>query len=375
MKNLKVLILIVLCFSQSGCTGLLVPKEDQLLPAGRYSELETYVSSRIKDMSSASTSQLMYLCYAYSRLKKYNKLFPCIDQLEHNIERGDRTFNLFDMSAAPHLLRAEAALDFGNYRNAVEQAQKAYDIVLQRDLARVTKILALSALGLAHALNGEQEKAKAEAGLLEDIGTHYPFTFLKTDKLNGLARIYMALGDFQRSLDLIREDESIAWARAFTEFATVAILAMPPGDSVFAFAQLPKLFILNKSLYETGHTKKAKAGYDRLLENPQTKDNGDIYWMILRDRGKIAAREGNQQEAIEFYKRAIDVIEKQRSSINTETSKIGFVGNKQEVYHLLIAALFKDGKFSHAFEYVERSKYRALVDLLATKNDFAVSKQ
>ena len=375
MKNLKIITLVILSLWAGGCTGLLVPKEDQLLPAGRYSELETYVSGRIKDMSSASTSQLMYLCYAYSRLKKYNKLFPCIEQMERNIEKGDRTANMFDMSAVPYLLRAEALLDFGNYPKAVDEARRAYDVVQQRDLARIMRIYALSALGLAHALNGEHEKAKAEASLLQEIGTHYPFTFLKTDKLNGLARIYMALGDFQHSLDLIREDESIAWFRGFTEFATVAILAMPPGDSVFAFAQLPKLFILNKSLYETGHTKEAKAGYDRLLEKPQTKDNGDIYWMILRDRGKIAAGEGNQQEAAEFYKRAIDVIERQRSSINTETSKIGFVGNKQEVYHLLIAELFAMGKYASAFEYVERSKSRALVDLLAAKKDFAVSNE
>ena len=137
---------------------------------------------------------------------------------------------------------------------------------------------------------------------------------------------------------------------------------------------MPKAFILNKSLYETGQVKEAKAGYDELLAIPQTKDNGDFYWLILFDRGKIAEAEGNLKEAIDFYQKAIDVIERQRSTINTEASKIGFVGNKQKVYHALIAALFAEGQHAKALEYVERSKSRALVDLLASKKDFVAPK-
>lgn len=363
----------LLVMSSAGCTGLLVPKEDQLMPAGRYSELETYMESRIENLPSAGSKQLMYLCYAYSRLKKYNKLFPCLDQWDSAIEKGDYTANMFDVSAFPPLLRAEAYMEFGNYGKAIEQAQTGYDLVLKRDLARVMKIHALSALALAHALNGEREKAETSAKMLNDIGTHYPFTFLTTDKLNGLARTYMALGDFQKSLEYIREDESIAWSRGFTQLAVVMIMAMPPGDNIFTYQQLPKAFILNKSLYETGQLKEAQAGYDQLLKQPRTQDNGDIYWMILFDRGRIIEAEGKRQEAIEFYRRAIEVIEAQRSTINTEASKIGFVGDKQQVYHQLIAVLVAEGQPVPAFEYVERSKARALVDLLASKKDFAVS--
>lgn len=363
----------LLVVSSAGCAGLLVPKEDQLMPAGRYSELETLMESRVKDLPAAGSRQLMYLCYSYSRLKKYNKLFPCLDQWDRAIEQGDRTANMFDVSAFPPLLRAEAYMEFGNYGKAIEQAQKGYDLVLKRDLARIMKIHALSALALAHALNGDRAKAEEYAKLLEDVGTSYPFTFLTTDKLNGLARTYMALGDFQKSLDYIREDESIAWSRGFTEMAVVAIGAMPPGDNIFTYQQLPKAFILNKSLYETGRLKEAKTGYDQLLKQPRTQDNGDIYWMILFDRGRIAEAEGNRQGAIEYYRRAIEVIEVQRSTINTEASKIGFVGDKQQAYHRLIAALVAEGQPAQAFEYVERSKARALVDLLASKKDFVAS--
>ena len=42
------------------------------------------------------------------------------------------------------------------------------------------------------------------------------------------------------------------------------------------------------------------------------------------------------------------------------------------MYRYLIAALFNDKQYSSALEYIERSKSRALVDMLATKKDFAV---
>jgi len=365
-------ILFMLVTGAWGCAGMLVPKEDQLLPAARFAELETYMESQVKDLHSASTRQLMYLCYSYSRVKKYNKLFPCLEQFDANINKGDITVNMFDMSIMPAQLRAEAYIEFGDYGKAVTEAQKAYDIVIKKDLHRYMRIQALSILGLAQALSGNSEKAMQCARLLEDIGTHYPFTFLKTDKLNGLSRIYMALGDFKKSLAYIREDESISWSRSFAQAAVTLTGAMPVGDNIFAYSQLPKVFILNKSLFETGNLKEAKDGYDALLKEPRTRDNTDIYWMILFDRGKIADAEGNRKEAIDFYKRAVDLVEQQRSTINTETSKIGFVGDKQNVYSRLIAALHADGHYSAAFDYVERSKSRALVDLLASKQDFAV---
>ncbi len=372
IRALTASILFMLVAGAWGCAGMLVPKEDQLLPAARFAELETYMESQVKDLHSASTRQLMYLCYSYSRLKKYNKLFPCLDQFDANIAKGDTTANMFDMSVIPRLLRAETYIEFGDYGKAVGEAQQAYEIAIRKDLHRYMRIQALSVLGLAQALLGNREKAMECARLVEDIGTHYPFTFLKTDKLNGLSRIYMALGDFEKSLACIREDESISWTRALAGAAVTLTGAMPAGDDIFAYSQLPKAYILNKSLYETGNLKEAKAGYDALLKEPRTRDNTDIYWMILFDRGKIADTDGNRREAIGFYRRAVDLVEQQRSTINTEASKIGFVGDKQNVYSRLIASLYADGQYAVAFDYVERSKSRALVDMLASKQDFAV---
>ena len=68
----------------------------------------------------------------------------------------------------------------------------------------------------------------------------------------------------------------------------------------------------------------------------------------------------------------MEVIEGQRATLNTEASKIGFVGDKQAVYQHLVAALLAENRNAEAFEFVERAKSRALVDMLAAKQDFAI---
>jgi len=154
-----------------------------------------------------------------------------------------------------------------------------------------------------------------------------------------------------------------------TALITGASLA---GESLFTFWELPKQYILNKCLLETGDLASAKTGYDQLLKIPQTEQNGDVYWLILYDRGVIAESEGDLEEARRFYEKAVEIIEEQRSSIGSESSKIGFVGDKQTVYHRLIITLFSLNQYGPAFEYAERSKARALVDMLASRDQFAV---
>jgi len=128
---------------------------------------------------------------------------------------------------------------------------------------------------------------------------------------------------------------------------------------------------VNRALLETGQVAEAKAGFDRLLATDAVRANGEIYWLILYDRGRIAEAEGRFDEAVDYYRRAIDAIEEQRASINTETAKIGFVGDKQVVYARAVAALMQLGRNEAAFETIERAKARALVDLLAAKDDFS----
>lgn len=355
---------------------------------GNYSQLATYLENRFKASSSINTSDPNYirdrklLCEAYFVLKKYDKLFSCIDQLK--IDLGDEAY----------LLRATAYIELGDYDKAIEAAEKQYEefnkeepvkiygpaIQMYLAMKKGREMKILETLALAHGLKGNHDEAVKYVTMLENIivpGSEAVTArqrmslsdyqripsivsafYLKETSEHRLAKIYMAMSDYQKSLALSERNLTYSSIEGGRDTSNT----------------LPWEFIYAKSLFETGHYNDAKKAYDELLKKPQTKDNGEVYWVLLYDRGKIAENEGNLKDAEDLYAKSIEVIEQQRFTINTEVGKIGFVGDKQTVYHNMIKVLFQTKQYESAFEYVERAKSRALVDVLAAKKDFALKK-
>ncbi len=380
MRYVYLVSIIVMVLAQTGCLAWLMRDEDKLYTAAEFSTLATHMEAQVPNLASAKTSELFYLCESYAKLKQYNKLFPCLDQMERNIHGGDvqqiyvegwikRPNNI---SYYPWLARATAYVELGNFRGAVMEGSKAYERAKNLKGRAYgpagtgpsdARVKTAGVVALAYALAGDRDNAKRFIKVLEDIETPrvavMPFQERKAFEL---AKAYMAVQEFELARTVSGDPPGTAKAE---------MLQLTVGTELMRVHALPRRFIHYKSNYELGRVPEAKEGYDKLLSQPQTQTNGEIYWLILFDRGRIAEGESSRQQAIGFYKKAIDVIEQQRSTINTEASRIGFVGDKQQVYHRLVAALVAEGQPAQAFEYVERAKARALVDLLASKQDFS----
>ena len=394
--KIRLLLIILFVFIAGGCGFNMVRDEEKFQATGQYAELAKLGESKTAHSGKLPTTDLYPLCLSYSKLKNYSKLFPCIDKLEDNIRKGDDAVDIArdnpalrfagiisspflggmkalkpNVTPYPNIWRAQAYIELGEYGRAIEEAQKGYDRIpakLPAQIETELKIYSLYALSLAYALNKDQDHAEQYLKKLENLPIPYVGSAgTAPEKQNAIAKVYIALKQYDKALEHLKDN----WG-AFRSLTNVLIGASFEGQSVYIFTELPQKFMLNKCLYETGKIEEAKAGYDALLKLPQTQDNGEILWMILFDRGRISEAEGTLKDAITYYRQAIDIIEQQRSTINTEASKIGFVGDKQAVYRYLIAALFNDRQYSSALEYIERSKSRALVDMLATKKDFAV---
>ncbi|OGS91950.1 MAG: hypothetical protein A2Z95_03490 [Gallionellales bacterium GWA2_60_18] len=398
LPNLRITIAFIAALFLSGCMSMGAKME--ALTGARYGDLEKAALADVPDITKAKTVKLFPLCMAYAKEKKYNKVFPCLDQIEKNVMNGDTNMvdveemekeSPFmmglakmgsamagasleqDVSPMLYIARAESYMDVGEYDRAIADGKKGV-AAKPKDWNQVRwqEINTLGVLTLAYALSGDREKALESAKRLEGISTAYPYTLLATDKHVWLAKTYVSLGDYQRALHFmeIKGGAFDAFAKGVADAMTGSAMR---GESMWEFQQLPADFLLYKCQFETGNLTEAKAGYDNLLSKSKIRDNGDIYWLILFDRGRIAKKEGDLKAAADYFRKAVEVIELQRSTINTETSKIGFVGDKQAVYQHLVTTLFADGQFGEAFEYVERSKSRALVDMLAAKQDFAVA--
>jgi len=414
MKQLLLGSLVASAIVLSGCAQLTYNEGERAFLSGRYGEVEKQADA--VDLVHAKSAKISPVCQIYAKLKRYDKLGRCLDELQRHVAAGD-TENMdwdahpitqglfalekplieglggtkaeFDITPQLWQMRAEMSMDLGDYARAVgygekmiaklgppPQPQKVTTLFgsftsagKERAIGDMyTRISGLGVLSLAQSLSGDRAGALKRVQDLEAYYVSNPFQ--KTNKQVALARTYLALGDYQRAYDVIKQDEG-AFARNTVDIITGSF--MMQGGSLFEFEQIGRRFMLHKAELETGRTAEAKAGYDEMLRDPATAQNGDMYWIILYDRGRIAEREGDPKSAIDFYTRAVEVIERQRSSLNTEASKIGFAGNKQNLYFDLVRLLVAQNRAAEAFGYVERSKARALVDMLASKKDFSVA--
>jgi CHAT domain-containing protein len=81
--------------------------------------------------------------------------------------------------------------------------------------------------------------------------------------------------------------------------------------------------------------------------------------------GYAYERLNRRPEAIPQYKAAIELIERERSSLGSEGKRIEFLSDKEIVYKRLVPLLIENGQLEEAWQYMERARSRAFVDLLA----------
>ncbi|MBU6272774.1 MAG: CHAT domain-containing protein [Betaproteobacteria bacterium] len=335
--------------------------------SGRFDLLETLIEEHAA-RNPLKTADQHALCYAYSQTKRYARLQTCLDQLEQKIRAGDRRTRLFGLNDATpslHLMRAEAAIDLAQYPEAIRHAEAASRWLKDDDSDDLDMVCnALTALGIAHAFSGNLAQArKAESDIRAlKIG---PLSDYANARAICLARVRMALKDYPGVIDAIQGN------RAFTVSVFLDRLVSGSfftGTNNWVWAQLPRAYMLNKALLETGQVEQARQGFDRLLAIPQVAENGGIHWLLLSDRARIAEQAGQLAQALGFLRQAIEAVEGQRASIDTEATKIGFVGDKQSLYAAAVRVAHRLGQPEAAFEFMERGKSRALVDLLAARD-------
>lgn len=340
----------------------------ELAASGRFDQLEKLMEAEAAQRS-LGTRDRHALCFAYSKTKRYDKLLPCLNLLEQSVAKGDRRTRLFGLDDATplvYIMRADALIELAQYGPAAVEAKKALDWLTKEDSDDKDMVVnALAALSLSATLAGDKETGTKYAMQIEKVKD----AAYANARAMALGRVYIALGDFERALEGINSDATFKLRSYLDNLVSGALFT---GVSNWVWAELPRGFMLNKALLETGRIDEAKAGLDKLLAVPQAKANGEIYWLMLDDRGRIAEKEGDAKAAIDYYKQAIDVIEQQRATINTEANKIGFIGDKQALYGKLIALFYRSQRMAEAYEYIERAKARAMVDVLAAKEEFAL---
>jgi CHAT domain-containing protein len=336
---------------------------------GRYDLIEKQVEALLQK-GPIRTRDQHALCFAYSKLKRYDRLLTCLDQLQVLVEKGDkrtRIFGLDDATPVVLLMRAEAMIDLGQTEAARTNAVKALEW-LKADGASDQDLVvgSYAALVQAAVLDGDKALAQQTLEILKDyrVGGDY-----RRAKAMAVARAQTSIGAWADVIATLESSEAqFRFDKLLDQYLSGAIFT---GKNNWLWVELPRAFMLAYSQLQVGQVAEAKLGFDRLIAIPALAVNAEIHWQTLVARGQIAEKENRFEDALRYFRRAREIIETQRRSVRSELSKIGFSSNKQSAYQGIIRVALKNGNKALAIEIAEQAKARSLIDVLSAKASFA----
>ena len=89
--------------------------------------------------------------------------------------------------------------------------------------------------------------------------------------------------------------------------------------------------------------------------------------------GLMNEMRGNNDAALGYYLKAVDTLERDRRALRDERSRGTFLENRIEFYYAPVRQLLERRRYAEAFEMFERSRSRAMADLLASRK-FALAR-
>ncbi len=323
-------------------------------------------------LTSMSGIDLFYLCPSLLSQRRYTDFFACCDELEKKqsteVTNLGQFFTPKHFKAQAYTLRAKAYLETGNHGLSIQYGEKCLAMFREESvLGRFAGmdhfgVEAMGALGVAYAFSDQRANGQEIYQGLADF-TILPLRWdaISQDVHYQKARVLMSLKEYDRLMELIESGSKIGLFKGV--------------GSQHGYMDLYLRFMLGKALFMKGRYEEARAVYEELDSLPGMEEQGELFYQIRGDLGRIYLESKMYDKAISYLRQAVAQVELQRSSISVDSAKIGFVGDKQLIYGWLIGALVDMKRPAEAFEYAERAKSRALVDLLAHQRAFGVREE
>ncbi len=382
----------VVMVALSGCASPGEMKMATELGSGRYGKIirdfEADGGYAALEPGGVGFSRLAGVCEAYFRLRDHVNYATCSQRLATLPIPASHQGNVSDMSMNGMFLvrKAMLAIELGDFQQAQDYAQEAVPLVEEgSEYNHYELIRAYRAAGIAAALLHDDQLAETYVKKVK--GVHYDFSGMDRELTSfrrlGSAAIYTAQKNYPGVIHAFEapDDSDVDIFRVLDAITTLGLSEVIEAVMEEAlsdwhnFETFPLGYMYAKALYETGRIDPARQAYDEALASPIAPNFGAIYYSILADRGRIAEADGDIDAAIAYLRRAVEEIERRRQSLHSEASKIGYVGDKQTIYADLIRLLIQRGRATEAFEYAERGKARALVDLLAARDDLGAGRR
>ena len=201
MRSVRVCLALILCLGlwPLGPAQADISGNAQVALAGRgaFDELATALQAQA-DGGAMKVADWHALCFAYYRLKRYDRIEPCLDALESSLVSRDkrtRLFGLDDATPTVYLMRAETALELAQYDKAVQQGQRAVRWFHEDgDNDKDILIQALAVQAIAQRNLGQLDKANAALAELRGVPANTWGDDAIGAKSLAQARVCMSLG-------------------------------------------------------------------------------------------------------------------------------------------------------------------------------------
>lgn len=134
-----------------------------------------------------------------------------------------------------------------------------------------------------------------------------------------------------------------------------------PYDQTFSYHNIGLLYALD------GKYEDALKFYTKSITLCQDIGDLETKWLAHYNLGNLLRDHADIENARKNYQEAIDIIESIRLKLRIDDFKTSFIEDKIKVYKALIDLSWEEGDREAAFDYLERAKSRALVDLLSNQ--------
>jgi CHAT domain-containing protein len=271
----------------------------------------------------------------------YSTALQMLDQIrrKHEAANDSRRVGLCDID------RAEIYLQLNLFEDASTVAGRAYDL-FQKLGNRYESALSLTFQGIA------------EFKLLNDPDAEAAFTKARELFVEEGNETWIAAADLWRAQLLIRKHQ----------FAEAGELARRSAE-VFERQQVPvraanARVLSAQSHQELQETASAIADAQHALQELEGFHAPWVSFQALHTLGRLKELEGATEEAEKLYLRAITELELLRGNIRLDELRMSFGKDKYQVYENIISVKLNRGDTYSAFDFVERSKSRTLIDLM-----------
>ena len=289
------------------------------------------------------------------------------------LEMGERARSL--------LLQARAILPLvSSYRRLGQKAQ--IRPLLEKGIEIVKQIpsggpkLSMEAniyreLGVELSLSGETQKAiETMSYSLQVLDSNLSFLQRRGATRNA-RQIQRAHNNMATTLDRLgnayqsqgsTEEALKAYRKALT---TIEAAKLKPSLEGRLYQELGQLYLRQKDF------PRALENLTRALEIAERIQHAHVIQQASSEIGDLLRQTKRPSEAVPYYKKAIDSIETTRSLLESEEFRSSFFENKRQTYDGIILAYMGDDKSEKAFNYNERARSRAFLDILGSKVQLA----